>query len=49
VLVNFTGTSVDLGDRSLVGAEVVLASDDPEPSSGFTGVLGPDVAVVIRH
>jgi alpha-glucosidase len=49
VLVNFTGTSVELGDPSGVGAEVVLASDDPGPSGGFTGALGPDQAVVIRR
>jgi alpha-glucosidase len=49
VLVNFTGTSVELGDPSGVGAEVVLASDHPGSSGGFTGALGPDQAVVIRR
>jgi alpha-glucosidase len=49
VLVNFTGEAVDLADPSAVGPNVVLASDDPAPSGGFTGVLGPDQAVVIRR
>jgi len=49
VLVNFTGASVGLGDPGVVGAELVLASDHTGPSDGFTGVLGPDQAVVIRR
>ena len=46
---NFTGASVGLGDPGVVGAELVLASDHTGPSDGFTGVLGPDQAVVIRR
>jgi len=31
-----------------VGADVLLASDDPSPSGGWSGSLGPDRAVVVR-
>ena len=48
VLVNFGGDAVDLGPRGSIGAEVLLVSDDPDPSGPFTGVLGPDQAVVVR-
>jgi alpha-glucosidase len=48
VLVNFGGDAVDLGPRGSIGAEVLLVSDDPDPSGSFTGVLGPDQAVVVR-
>ena len=48
VLVNFGGDAVDLGRRGSIGAEVLLESDDPEPSGPFSGVLGPDQAVVVR-
>ena len=49
VLVNFGGDPVDLGDPDSVGAQVVLASDGPVPVDGFSGVLAPDQAVVIRR
>ena len=49
VLVNFGGGAVDLGDPDSVGAHVVLSSDGPGPADGFTGVLAPDQAVVIRR
>jgi len=49
VLVNFTGTMVDLDDPTVVGAEVLLASDDPALTDGFDGLLGPDQAVVVRR
>jgi len=49
VLVNFGGEAVDLDDPDSVGAQVVLASDGPGPTDGFTGVLAPDQAVVIRR
>ncbi len=49
VAVNFRGDSVDLGDPGCVGSAVLLASDDPAPVTGFTGVLGPDQAVVLRR
>lgn len=49
VLVNFTGDAVDVEDATLVGATVVLASDEAEPTGGFTGVLGPDQALVLRR
>jgi len=48
VLINFGGDAVDLGRRGSIGAEVLLESDDPEPSGPFSGVLGPDQAVVVR-
>jgi alpha-glucosidase len=47
VLVNFGGEAVDVGLPGLVGATVALASDDPTPRQVFTGVLGPDPAVVV--
>ncbi len=49
VAVNFSGVAVDLGDPGCIGAQLLLASDDPEPATGFTGVLGPDQAVVLRR
>jgi alpha-glucosidase len=49
VLVNFDGTDVALDDDSLVGAQVLLDSDDAQPSGAFTGVLGADRAVVLRR
>ncbi len=47
VLINFTGAVVAMTSPALGGAEVLLASDDPAPADGFTGVLGPDQAVVL--
>jgi alpha-glucosidase len=49
VLVNFTGDSVDVVSLGLGGVAVLLASDDPAPPGGFSGVLGPDQAVVLSH
>ena len=49
VAVNFDGREVELADGSLVGAAVLLASDDAGPPGAFTGVLGPDQAVVLRR
>ena len=48
VLVNFSGVVVDVTALGHVGAEVLLASDDPSPTGGWSGVLGPDRAVVLR-
>ena len=48
VVVNFTGEEVDVTTLGLVGAPVLLASDDPSPVSGWSGSLGPDQAVVLR-
>jgi len=48
VLVNFSGGDVDVTALGRVGAEVLLASDDPAPAGGWSGVLGPDQAVVLR-
>ena len=48
VLVNFTGEEVDVTALGLVGAPVLLASDDPAPASRWSGSLGPDQAVVLH-
>ena len=45
VLVNFTDGPVEVTP----GGTVLLASDDPSPEARFTGVLGPDRAVVLRR
>ena len=47
VLVNFTGGTVDMSSLELIGATVLLASDDPAPAEGFSDLLGPDQAVVL--
>jgi glycosidase len=47
ILVNFTGEEVDVTALGLVGAPVLLASDDPSPANGWSGSLGPDRAVVL--
>ena len=47
VLVNFTGDDVAIDGHGLAGSEVLLQSDDPAPADGFTGVLGPDQALVL--
>ena len=49
VLVNFTGDVVGMPMPGLDGAEVFLESDDPDPVGGFSGVLGPDQAVVLAR
>ena len=49
VLVNFDGADVTLEDRSLLGASLLLDSGDAGPPAAFTGVLGADRAVVLRH
>ncbi len=49
VLINFTGDVVTMTSPAVVGAEVLLASDDPAPAGGFSGVLGPDQAVVLSR
>ena len=48
VLVNFEERPVDIAMASLAGAEVLLASDGAATTGGFSGVLGPDQAVVVR-
>ncbi len=48
VLVNFEERPVDIAMASLAGAEVLLASDGTATTGGFSGVLGPDQAVVVR-
>ncbi|MGA2836640.1 MAG: alpha-amylase family glycosyl hydrolase [Acidimicrobiales bacterium] len=48
VMVNFGGAPVDLGVADLVGADVVVASDGPDPVERFDGVLAADQAVVLR-
>ena len=48
VLVNFEDRPVDMAMASLAGAEVLLVSDDTASFGGFSGVLGPDQAVVVR-
>ena len=47
VLINFTGEAVDL--PAAAGAEVLLASDDPDPVGRFGGLLGSDQAIVVRR
>ena len=47
VLVNFTGDPIDVASLALAGATTLLASDDPSPTEGFSGLLGPDQAVVL--
>ena len=49
VLVNFTGDVVGMAMPGLDGADVLLQSDDPAPVGGFSGVLGPDQAVVLSR
>jgi glycosidase len=49
VLVNFGGDPVDTTPLGLAGLEVLLVSDDPAPVARFSGVLGADQAVVVRH
>jgi alpha-glucosidase len=49
VLVNFGGDPVDTTPLGLAGSEVLLVSDDPAPVARFSGVLGADQAVVVRH
>jgi alpha-glucosidase len=49
VLVNFGGDAVDIGLPELNGSTVSLSSEDPVPGQVFTGVLGPDHAVVLRQ
>ncbi len=48
VVVNFRGEEVDVAALGKLGTEVLLASDDPAPSDGWSGVVGPDRAVVLR-
>ena len=48
VLINFGGAPVDAGRPSAVGADLLLTSDGVGVTGSFTGVLGPDQAVVIR-
>ena len=48
VLVNFGGEEIDVTALGWVGAEVLLASDDPAPTAGWSGVLDADQAVVLR-
>jgi alpha-glucosidase len=48
VLVNFTGEEVDATAVGGVGADVLLASDGTVATAGWSGVLGPDQAVVLR-
>ena len=48
VVVNFTDREVDVTALGAIGAEVLLASDDPTPTAGWSGSLGPDRAVVVR-
>jgi hypothetical protein len=48
VLVNFTGGEVDATAVGGIGAPVLLASDDPSPTLAWSGVLGPDQAVVLH-
>ena len=47
VLVNFTGDAVVVPTVELGGATVALASDAVAPDGAFSGVLGPDQAVVL--
>lgn len=47
VLVNLTGDPVDMASLGLAGATVLLASDNPAPTEGFSGLLSPDQAVVL--
>jgi alpha-glucosidase len=47
VLINFTGDQVDMASLGLGGATVLLASDDPAPVGGFSGLLSPDQAIVL--
>ena len=47
VLINFTGEAVDFS--AAAGAELLLASDDPDPAGRFDGLLGSDQAVVVRR
>jgi len=49
VLVNFTGDPVAVTTVAPEGATVLVASDDAAPTGGFSGVLGPDQAVVLSH
>jgi alpha-glucosidase len=49
VLVNFGGDPVDTTPLGLAGSEVLLVSDDSAPGARFSGVLGADQAVVVRH
>ena len=46
-LINFTGEEVDVSALGLVGTPVLLDSDDPAPTHGWSGTLGPDRAVVL--
>ncbi len=48
VLVNFLDEEVDVAGLGRIGAEVLVASDDPSPAPGWSGTLGPDRAVVVR-
>ena len=48
VLINFLGQPVEADIASVVGAEVMLASDHTEALGRFSGLLGPDQAVVLR-
>ena len=47
VLINFTGEAVDFS--AAAGAELLLASDDPDPVGRFGGLLGSDQAIVVRR
>ncbi|HEX7442242.1 MAG TPA: DUF3459 domain-containing protein, partial [Acidimicrobiales bacterium] len=49
VLVNFTGDVIAVPVPGLDGADMLLQSDDPDPVGGFSGVLGPDQAVVLAR
>ncbi len=46
IVVNMTGQPVHVHELGLVG-HVLVASDDPEASGPFSGVLGPDQAVIV--
>ncbi len=48
VLINFLGQPVEADSASVVGAEVMLASDHTEALGRFSGLLGPDQAVILR-
>ena len=47
VLVNFTGDPIDVTSLELGGATLLLTSDDPDPTEKFSGLLGPDQAVIL--
>ena len=48
IVVNMTGQPVHVHELGLVG-DVLVASDDPGASGPFSGVLGPDQAVIIER